>query len=306
MAIKQIQATINGQTVQLSYNEVTRKYEGTLTAPNQTSYHEQDHKFGITLKATDMAGNVTNADRDTATIGENLKIRVLEKTKPVVTITSPSSGARVTTGVPPVQFKVTDEVGGSGVDFSTLSFIMDDGEPIGSDDPRIDKSPIANGFSVTYTPTEPLDDGSHTVKITVNDFDGNVSDTATSSFTVDTQAPALNVTAPQNNLLTNQKTITVTGTATDSNQDGVRVTISVNDSDAGAVELQGTSFTKQVTLTEGLNTIKVTAIDSSGLSTVVTRTVTLDTIAPKITSVTLNKDTTDVGTTFTISVEVTD
>ena len=56
----------------------------------------------------------------------------------------------------------------------------------------------------------------------------------------------------------------------------------------------------------GTNTITVVATDSAGKSTTVTRTVTLDTAAPVIKSVTLTPNPVDCGKTFVISVEVTD
>ena len=37
--IKTITATINGQSYNLTYNNVTRKYEATVTAPSTTSYN---------------------------------------------------------------------------------------------------------------------------------------------------------------------------------------------------------------------------------------------------------------------------
>ena len=66
------------------------------------------------------------------------------------------------------------------------------------------------------------------------------------------------------------------------------------------------SFTKDLTLANGTNTITVVATDSAGKSTTVTRTVTLDTAAPVIKSVTLTPNPVDCGKTFVISVEVTD
>ena len=60
------------------------------------------------------------------------------------------------------------------------------------------------------------------------------------------------------------------------------------------------------TLAAGTNTITVVAKDGAGKTTTVTRTVTLDTAAPVIKSVTLTPNPVDAGKTFIISVEVTD
>ena len=66
------------------------------------------------------------------------------------------------------------------------------------------------------------------------------------------------------------------------------------------------SFSKALTLASGSNTITVVATDSAGKSTTVTRTVTLDTVAPTIKAVTLTPNPVDAGKTYVISVEVTD
>lgn len=59
-----------------------------------------------------------------------------------------------------------------------------------------------------------------------------------------------------------------------------------------------------VELEEGENTITVIATDAAGKSTTVTRTVTLDTTAPVIQSVTLAPNPVDAGNTYIITVAV--
>ena len=66
------------------------------------------------------------------------------------------------------------------------------------------------------------------------------------------------------------------------------------------------SFSKDLTLVVGSNTIAVVARDAAGKTTTVTRTVTVDQTAPVIKSVTLAPNPVDAGRTFVISVEVTD
>ena len=74
---------------------------------------------------------------------------------------------------------------------------------------------------------------------------------------------------------------------------------------AATVATDGT-FSKDVTLKSGANTITVIAKDKAGKTTTVTRTVTLDTVAPVIKSITLTPNPVDCGKTFVIAVEVTD
>lgn len=54
---------VNGQTYTLTYNSNTGKYETTVTAPSRSSYSQSGHYYGITIKATDDAGNVTTKMR---------------------------------------------------------------------------------------------------------------------------------------------------------------------------------------------------------------------------------------------------
>lgn len=66
------------------------------------------------------------------------------------------------------------------------------------------------------------------------------------------------------------------------------------------------TFSKDVTLKEGSNTITIVAKDKAGKTTTVTRTVKLDTAPPVIKSATITPNPVDCGKTFVISVEVTD
>ena len=63
MAVKTVQATINGQTYTLTLNSSTGKYEATVTAPSKSSYNQSGHYYGVTVKATDEAGKGNSGDR---------------------------------------------------------------------------------------------------------------------------------------------------------------------------------------------------------------------------------------------------
>ena len=43
VAVKTVQATINGQTYTLTLNSSTGKYEATVTAPSKSSYNQSGH-----------------------------------------------------------------------------------------------------------------------------------------------------------------------------------------------------------------------------------------------------------------------
>ena len=90
MAVKSAQAIVNGQTIDLTLNSSTGKWEA-VTAPSKSSYNQSGHYYGVTLKATDDAGNVTTVDVTDTTLGAALKLIVKEKVAPVITITNPTS-----------------------------------------------------------------------------------------------------------------------------------------------------------------------------------------------------------------------
>ena len=293
MAVKTAQYTFNGQTYNLTYNSTTGKWEATVTAPSKSSYSQTDHVLGGTVKATDVAGNTKTVDQSHVTLGASLKVRVKEKVAPVISITAPSAGAYITNTTPSIEFTVTDADSGVASIAVTL-----DGAAISS----ITKTAVTGGYKCTCKPASALKDGSHTISVTATDNDGNTSAAKTSTFTVDTVPPTLSITAPAEGLVTNKKTVTVTGKTDDATSKPVTVTVNGS---AATVGTDG-SFSKDVTLTEGANKITIIATDKAGKTTTVVRNVTLDTAAPVIKSITITPNPVDCGKTFIISVEITD
>ena len=293
MAVKTAQYIFNGQTYNLTYNQASGKWEATVTAPSKSSYNQTDHVLGGTVKATDVAGNTTTVDQSHATLGASLKVRVKEKVAPVISITAPSLGAYITSTTPSIEFTVTDADSGVASIAVTL-----DGTAISS----ITKTAVTGGYKCTCKPASALKDGSHTISVTATDNDGNTSAAKTSTFTVDTVPPTLSITAPAEGLVTNKKTVTVTGKTDDATSKPVIVTVNGS---AATVGTDG-SFSMDVTLTEGANKITIIATDKAGKTTTVVRNVTLDTAAPVIKSITITPNPVDCGKTFIISVEITD
>ena len=107
MAIKTVQATINGQTYTLTLNSTSGKYEATVTAPSKSSYNQSGHYYGVTVKATDVAGNITTKDAADATLGKSLRLQVKEKVAPIIAITAPTLGTYLTNNKPTITWKVT-------------------------------------------------------------------------------------------------------------------------------------------------------------------------------------------------------
>lgn len=299
MAIKTVQAVIDGQTYNLTYDGASGKYKATITAPGKTSYNQTGGYYNVTVKATNDAGTTGTADGATLS---GLKLVVKERIAPVITIVSPASGAYVSNNKQPVVFTVTDEAGGSGVDLTTLVVKQDDTAAASS---TIKTTAITNGYSVTYTPAAALSDGSHTVTIAVSDHDGNAAVEQSTTYKLDTVPPSLNVTSPTDNLVTATAALTVAGTTNDATSSPVTIAVKLNGTDQGSVTVAANgSWTKQVTLSEGTNTIVVTATDAAGQVTSITRTVKLDTTVPTIKSATITPNPVDAGTTMVITVEI--
>lgn len=302
MSVQSVKAVVNGQTVNLQYNSGTQAWEATTTAPSLSSYNQPNHYYGVTITATDDSGNESTVSATSGEFQEDLQLVVKEKVAPVITISSPSSGAHITNNKPTIQFSITDA--DSGVDPDTITIKIDNGSAITS---GITKTPSGKNYTCSYVPDTALSDGSHTIYIDSKDHDGNAATQKSVAFTVDTVAPTLNVTSPTEGLKTNQSSLTVSGTTNDATSSPVTVTIKLNSGDAESVTVQSNgSFSKQLTLANGENTIVITATDSAGKSTSVTRHVTLDTGAPVFQSIELVPNPVDAGQTYIIRVKVTD
>jgi uncharacterized protein YbcV (DUF1398 family) len=305
MAIQQVRAQVNGVWHVLEYNSSTGKYEKTITAPNTTSYNvNAGHYYPVTVEATNTAGTVTTVNDNDGTVGNSLKLVVKEKVKPTINITSPGAGAFVINNKQPIVFQLRDEAGGSGINIDSLVLKIDGGTSIGKSSSGMVCTPVTNGYDCTYTPPSALSDDSHTVTINVSDYDGNAATQASRSYTVDTVPPVLNVTSPANGLITNTAALVVAGNTNDVTSSGVTITIKLNGVDQGSVPVTSGNFSKSITLANGSNTIVVTATDTAGKVTETTLTVTLDTSAPVINSVSIVPNPVDAGNTMIISVEV--
>ena len=301
MAVKAVQVVINGQTHTLTYNAKTKKYEATITAPSTSSYNQNGHYYNVKVKATDEAGNSVTKDATDTTLGSSLQIKVKEKVAPVISITAPSSSAKLTNNKPVINWTVTDA--DSGVNPSTIKLIIDS-QTITT---GITKTQSGKNYTCSYTPTTALSDGTHIIKVSASDYDGNVATQKSVTFTVDTVPPELSVSAPVDNLVTNQSSLVVKGTTNDVTSSPVTLTIKLNGGTEQTVEVGSDgSFTKTLTLVTGENTIVITAKDGAGKTSTVTKQVVLDQTAPVIQSVTISPNPVNAGATYTISVEVID
>ena len=313
MAISTVKATINGSEYTLTYNASSGKYEATIPAPNQTSGMNNSGNgpgvgsnasgkgyYPVTLTATDTAGNVTTVDDSHTTLGQYLRLKVKETVAPVASFTYPTASATITSNKPAIEFKVTDS--GSGVKPSTCRVKVDSGS-----EQTVTLTGSGTEYTGTYTPSTVLSDGSHTVTVYAYDYDGNKSNVASVTFKIDTTPPTLVLDNPVDNLLVNTTSGTISGTTNDVTSSPVTVTATINDTSVGSITVNANgTFSKSVTWNEGANTVVVTARDSAGKTTTITRTVTVDLTPPTFTEVSISPNPTETGVSYTISVTVTD
>lgn len=312
--IKKAVVRFNGQELVATYNVTTQLWTATATAPATSSYSQPDHVYKAEVFAQDQAGNSATVNSNDPTYGAQLKIRVLEKTKPEGQIRTPSNGSVLGTNTQNVVIAVSDN-GGSGLNNASFKLKVNNtviplkaGE---ADGYTIEAGSGADAGKtlVKYT-AKNLSDGANKVTFEFADNDGNAGTVLTSNFTISTAAPALNITSPADNLLTNSKTITVAGAATTAVA-GVTISKVVIKVDSGTAEpvtlgVNG-SFSKAITLaTDGRHTITIIATDSLGKTTQVVRNVTIDTTKPVITDIKASAITVDAGGQIVFTFKVTD
>ena len=193
--------------------------------------------------ATDKAGN-------TATTSVTVK---LDKTPPVIDITSPANGSNVFTSPFAISGTVLDELSG-------IENIICNGVP---------GTIIGAGFTCGV----PLTPGTNSVSVTATDIAGN---TRTSSLSLTyTQAPKITITSPTNLSFLNISPTTVTGTV-----DDPTATVTINSVQAAVVN---SSFSAALPLAEGPNIITASAASANGASGTASIEVTLDTTPPHVT-----------------------
>ena len=304
MAIATVRVQINGTWTTLIYNSTSKAYEATITAPGTTSFNLSGGYYPVTVEATNTAGTTARVDATTATIGTSLRLVVKETVAPVITITSPTSGARVVNNKQPVVFTVTDAAGGSGVNLSTI-VVKQDGTTVAAS--TITSSAITNGYTFTYTPASAMSDGAHTFTVDAKDNDGNAATQKTTTFTIDTVPPVLNISSPTEGFITNSTSVVASGTTNDATSSPVTMTQALDGGTAEAVTVASNgSFTKTWSgLTHGTHYIDFVAKDSAGKTSTVRRNFTVDTSTPVISSVTITPNPANTSGSMVLKVVVT-
>ena len=260
-----------------------------------------DGTYTVNAATSDTAGNTATAGPNTFTV---------DTTAPSVTITAPADNTVTSDGTPTVSGNVNEA--GSTV---TVTITDSNGNVIETQMPAVDA-----GGNWSFDATT-LTNGTYTVTASATDAAGNVGGDTTSTFTVDSTAPSVAITAPADNANLSDTTPTVSGTVSEPT---ATVTVTITDSNGNVIETQtpavdgsGNWSFDTTTLTEGTYTAEATAVDSGGnTSTPASVSFTIDVTDPTVTLDTPadNSDLTDNTPTVsgtaevgsTVTVEITD
>ena len=175
-------------------------------------------------------------------------------TPPDITITAPKSGASFTIATIPVSGTASDE----SLDKVEVK-VGPDGDWV-----------AVSGTLTSWSTTVPLGTGLNTIYARANDTAGNSREVYVDDVryvvggSEDTTPPTVSITSPSDGDAFTTAAMTISGTASDT--EGV-IKVQVKVGSSGWVDASGTTvWSKTVTLSQGLNTIDVIAIDTSNIS----------------------------------------
>jgi hypothetical protein len=226
---------------------------GWVSCPGSFNATLSDGTHNFRVRARDAAGNV---DASPAGFPDEDDEWLIDTTGPVVTFgtlpdpTKRSSSASFTANEATNEFKCS-------VDGSSAT-------------------PCASPLALTN-----LSDGPHTLSVTAKDVHGNVGAPATHNWTVTTQPPTVQITAPAGSALVNAQP-SVNFNVSDPDGDVSAVTCRL---DSGTPTACSTGWTAPAAA-DGDHTVTVTATDLAGHSASASVTYTLDTLPPNTTIVT--------------------
>lgn len=291
MGVESVKATFGNNTFVLPYNSENNVYDGDLIAPSISSYNQPNKYYGISIVATDSNGNSTIVDSGNEQFGDQLKIVVNDVTPPIITPVYPTDSAVIRNKSFMARWTVFDEDSGTKQESITASI---NGEQF-SCNKTLNDGKYECSCEVTVS-----DYGKYTIEYSAEDNSGN-KDTVTVNFAVDVE-PQLSITTPSNNQKVNKSALLVTGYTNDYTMPPV--TLLVNGEQA-EVHRDG-YFEITIPISDGENTITVSAEDNIALKTEITRTVLCDTVPPTISSVSCEPNPVKINQNITITTEVTD
>jgi hypothetical protein len=223
----------------------------TLSCDNNNIATTADYDFRVTARFRSWGATVVS----TAHI-------VADTTAPVVTLTSPAAGSLLATATPTLSGAAGTALG----DQSTITVDICRGASAGCASPVVVSATASSG-SWSVAPGSALLDGVHTARARQSDSVGNTGQSATRTFTIDTQDPTAAMTAPADGAYV-RGSINLTATATDPLKDGyasgvASVQFERSPAGAGTWSSAGATF-DTTTLLDGQYDFRAAATDQAG------------------------------------------
>lgn len=313
-SVQSVTVQINGKTITLDTAD-GNTFTKTMIAPDASSSGLTGGYYPVTVQATYATGTVTTVDDSDPSLGQSCRLVVKETYKPTIQIVRPANNAYLKNASQTMEFTILDNANGqasgfSGVDTSTLSVTIASAKlrkstTYGWTELSSCATAITGGYRVVATDTF-ADSDDWAITVGVSDHDGNAAAPASVTYTIDTVAPELSLTAPIDNFMTSNSSIAISGSTDDAGAGAVSVNVSVDGVDYGSIQVaQDGSFSGTITLSStGTKQIAVTASDAAGNTTSVTRSVYFSTDVPVIKSVSLVPNPVDNGQTYIVTVVV--
>ena len=208
---------------------------------------------------------------------------------PTVTLTNPANGS-FTNNVTPT---FSGTAGTAAADSSTVTVNVYGGTGVGGTPVQTRTATIAPDGTWSATASPALAPGTYTARAQQSDTSGDTGYSSANTFTVDTTAPAVTLTAPANGSSTNVTTPTFSGAAGTATGDSPTVTVKVYSGSAASgtpvqtrtatVSAGSWSISASPPLTEGTYTAQAAQTDAAGNIGTGTATFTIDTTAPVVT-----------------------
>jgi hypothetical protein len=269
--------TNEAATSQVEYG-LTTSY-GSITTIDQTLVTA--HSIAITgltpnttynwrVRSKDAAGNEAISANSTLTTAA-----APDTTNPTVALTAPAVNA-IIAGTVTLTATASDNVAVAGVQF------LLDGNPLGAEDTTSPYSLSWNTASGALATTS----GPHTLAARARDTSGNTATTTAINIVVDNVAPVGTVAINSNAAATNNATVTLALSASDTQGAVTQMRFSNDGTTYSAAEAYATSKTWTLSAGDGTKTVYAQFQDAAGnWSTAVTDTIVLDTTAPTISAV---------------------
>jgi len=271
-----------GGTANSTTNSSTGAVSVNLTAP-------VDGVYNITISTSDTSGSITTATISNVTV---------DTTNPLLSAISPSANGFVNSTTLNITYNMTE----TNVNFTNINVSYSNGTLVNSTN-------SSSSGVVSISIVVPAD-GNYNISLTTYDKVSRSNSTTINNVTVDTISPVVNATYPVSNSYLNSTVLTINFTVTETNLNNTN--ISVLNSTGGLVNttLNTSAGNISVSLTvpvDGVYNITLLTLDLGGRSVSATiSNLTVDTTAPVITGVALNRSIVQNNTAVLVSVNYTE